>query len=57
MTMETKWASESASNQIAFNLRNLMLTNVKGAFNKFDSSAISKYLAIASIDFKEIKKS
>ncbi|MDP1746540.1 MAG: hypothetical protein Q8L90_13250 [Bacteroidota bacterium] len=57
MAMETKWALESASNQIVFNLRNLMLTNVKGAFNKFDSSAISKYLAIASIDFKEIKKS
>lgn len=57
MTTETKWASEGASNQIAFKLRNLMLTNIKGAFNKSDSSAISKYLAIASIDFKEIKKS
>ncbi|MDP1745580.1 MAG: hypothetical protein Q8L90_08385 [Bacteroidota bacterium] len=56
MTIETKWPTESASNQIAFNLRSLMLTNVKGAFNKFDASVISKYLAIASIDFKEIKK-
>lgn len=56
MTIETKWPTESAANQIAFNLRSLMLTNVKGAFNKFDASVISKYLAIASINFKEIKK-
>lgn len=56
MTIETKWPTESASHHIAFNLRSLMLMNVKGAFNKFDASVISKYLAIASIDFKEIKK-
>lgn len=56
MTIETKWPTESASSQIAFNLRGLMLMNVKGAFNKFDTSLISKYVAIASIDFKEIKK-
>ncbi len=56
MTIETKWPTESANNQIAFKIRNLMLTNVSGAFNKFDTSVISKYLAIANIDFKEIKK-
>lgn len=57
MTIETKWPTESASNQIAFNLRGLMLTNLKDAFNKFDASLISKYLAIAGMDFTEIKKS
>lgn len=54
--MKIKWPIESVANQIEFNLRSLMLLNVKGAFNKFDPSVISKYLAIASIDFKEIKK-
>lgn len=56
MTIEKKWPTESVSNQIAFNLRSLMLTNVKGAFNKFDASVILKYQAIAGTKFKEIKK-
>lgn len=56
MTIETKWPTESANPQIAFNLRSLMITNVKGAFNKFDTIIISKYLAIANINIKEIKK-
>ncbi|MES2141007.1 MAG: hypothetical protein V4511_14970 [Bacteroidota bacterium] len=56
MTIETKWPTENANNQITFKIRSLMLTNVRGAFNKFDTSVISKYLAIANIDFKEIKK-
>jgi polyisoprenoid-binding protein YceI len=56
MTIETKWPTESAHNQIAFKVRSLMLTNVKGSFNKFDTNLISKYLAIANINFEEIKK-
>ncbi|MES2286463.1 MAG: hypothetical protein V4547_12305 [Bacteroidota bacterium] len=56
MTIETKWPTENANNQITFKIRSLMLTNVRGAFNKFDTNVISKYLAIANIDFKEIKK-
>lgn len=56
MTIQTKWATESTNNQIAFKIRNLMLTNVRGSINKFDTSAISKYMAIANIDFKEVKK-
>lgn len=56
ITMETKGPTESVKNKIEFNVRSLMITNVKGAFNKFDTNIISKYLAIANINFKEIKK-
>jgi polyisoprenoid-binding protein YceI len=47
MKEQTKWSIDQAHSQIAFKVRHLMISNVKGSFKTFDASIYT-----ASKDFK-----
>jgi len=41
MANQTTWAFDPAHSEITFKIKHLMITNVKGSFNKFDASLVS----------------
>ena len=52
MKKETKWSIDQAHSEIAFKVRHLMISHVKGAFKTFDASiyTTAKDFATAEID-------
>jgi polyisoprenoid-binding protein YceI len=52
MAKETKWSVDHAHSQIGFKVRHLMISHVKGNFNKFDASiyTTAKDFTTAQID-------
>ena len=67
MTKETKWSIDQAHSEIAFRVKHLMISNLKGSFKKFDASIytinkdfttaeIDLWIDTASIDTRDIKR-
>lgn len=67
MTSGIKWTIDPAHSEIGFQVRHLMIANVKGTFKKFDSSIYSNtnnfaiieidvWIDVASIDTGEAKR-
>lgn len=66
-TAKTKWGIDPAHSEIAFKVKHLMITNVKGVFKEFDASIyttgedfmtseIDFFLNPASIDTRDAKR-
>lgn len=39
---KTKWTSDLSHSELSFKVRHMMITNVKGSFEKFDATIVSK---------------
>ena len=64
---KTKWSIDVAHSEIAFKVKHLMITNVKGVFNEFDgsiyttgenfmTSEIDFFMNPASVDTRDVKR-
>lgn len=54
VTTKTKWVIDRSHSEIAFRVKHLMITNVKGVFKEFDASisTIGEEPILTNIDFK-----
>ena len=41
-TSKTKWVLDPSHSELAFKVRHMMITNVKGEFKKFDAALVSQ---------------